>query len=96
MAESYSVEWSGAGDVGQMSNFWTHFQTEAVAAASLRFDLSVSFRLVEPVQQQEYIYPQIFSVNKSTKKSRHLTKVKHRRLQLRCGATRTKKIHLLN
>jgi hypothetical protein len=64
MAENYSVERSGAGDVGQMSNFWTYLQTEAAAAASLRFDRSVSFRLVQPVQQQENMYPQIFCVDK--------------------------------
>jgi hypothetical protein len=48
MAENYSVERSGAGDVGQMSNFWTHLQTEAAAAASLLFDRSVSFRRIPP------------------------------------------------
>jgi hypothetical protein len=64
MAENYSVERSGARDVGQMSNFWTHLQKEAAAAASLRFDRSVSFRLVQPVQQQENMYPQIFCVDK--------------------------------
>ncbi len=37
---------------------------EVAAAVSLRFDRSVSFRLVQPDQQQENIHPQIFSVNK--------------------------------
>jgi hypothetical protein len=55
--ENYSVERSGAGDVGQMSNFWTHSYRQAAAVASLRFDRSVSFHLVQLVQQQENIYP---------------------------------------
>jgi hypothetical protein len=67
---------------------------EAAAAASLRFDRSVSFRHVQPVQQQENMYPHltptstaptIFCVDKCPKSREvgHLTEVEHRRRQRR-------------